>query len=275
MNSMEPAAGPAASATRWLDLVCLLLVNAVPLYGILFLGWSGVVVIALYWAENGIGAIFTGLRIALHRRFTHKRGHWRGGQLDNDDGHKPGTLLGDYVKSAILSTVLQGIFIALFVVLAVFVLKDQHGDWDVQRIFSFKQLIQGVVSVMVAMALGFAVDIGTIRQRSFAWLKLRVQQKQERVILLHFSIILGFFVMIPTHAPLAVAYMLIAINTAACVYHWRIDAKVESMPLETWLTEQVEASNRRSGASKISAGQQRGIQGVLRAAQEDEQTAPA
>src|SRR3954467_12002220 len=66
---------------RWIGLLFALLVNAVPLYGVHNLGWSASTVVALYWSENLALAFFTCARIALHRKLTRKRGHWRGGTI--------------------------------------------------------------------------------------------------------------------------------------------------------------------------------------------------
>src|SRR3954470_24788495 len=66
---------------RWLNLVFVLLVNAVPLYGIKYLGWSIGTVLLLYWVESVLVAVFTCARIALHRALTRKSGHWRTGSL--------------------------------------------------------------------------------------------------------------------------------------------------------------------------------------------------
>src|SRR5437899_7172224 len=83
---------------RWLNLLFVLLVNAIPLYGVKVLGWSALTVVMLYWFENLLIAVFTCARIALHRQLTRKRGHWRTGQLGTRVGGKPSGqgLLGEY-----------------------------------------------------------------------------------------------------------------------------------------------------------------------------------
>jgi len=271
----DPEPSGAADLGYWLNASPAILTCAVPLFGVLYLEWSGVIVILLFWVENTLGTVFTAARILLHRRLTHTRGHSRRGQLDNQKVRNPGTLLRDYLYSSAFSIVFQGLFIALFALFAVFVLVDQHPDWPDERIFSLPQLEQGAVSLALTMALGFALDAWTLRRRRFLWLKVYVLQKHERWLTLFFSLLLGFFVMIPTQSPLAVAYFLIALNTVTVVYQLRVLRKLETLPLATWLTQQVEVRNRRAGTKAITPAQQREIDTQLRHAQEDEQVATA
>src|SRR5258708_21491936 len=77
---------------RWLNLLFVLLVNAIPLYGVKFHGWSALTVVVLYWFENLLIAVFTCARIALHRQLTRKRGHRRKGQLGTQVNDKPSGL---------------------------------------------------------------------------------------------------------------------------------------------------------------------------------------
>src|SRR4051812_37473517 len=106
-------------AMRWLNLVFVLLVNAVPLYGIKYLGWSIGTVLLLYWLENLLVALFTCTRIVLHRALTRKSGHWRTGSLGVMVNNKPSTrgLLGEYATMAIVFTLAHGIFVFAIVFL--------------------------------------------------------------------------------------------------------------------------------------------------------------
>lgn len=277
-NTLATQPDPERSTAEWgywLNCAPTILTCLVPLFGVLFYEWSGVVVILLFWVENTLGTVFTAARIVLHRRLTHKRGHWRRGQLENQKVPNSGTLLRDYLYSSVLSIVFQGIFIAVFALFAVFVLIDQHPDWDGERLFSLPQLEHGAASLALSMALAFALDVRSLRQRSFLWLKVYVAQKHERWITLFFSLLLGFFVMFPTQSPLALAYVLIALNTATVVYQLRVLRKLDTLPLVAWLRQQVETRNRRAGIQAITPAQQRQIDTQLRQAQEDEQVASA
>lgn len=64
---MSPGAGPlrynAGVSSSRLALAALVVVNLVPLFGVLFLGWRLFDILALYWLENGVIGLFTILKM--------------------------------------------------------------------------------------------------------------------------------------------------------------------------------------------------------------------
>jgi hypothetical protein len=50
-----------------LALIALIAVNLVPLFGVLFLGWSLFDIMAIYWLENGIIGVYTLLKVLASR----------------------------------------------------------------------------------------------------------------------------------------------------------------------------------------------------------------
>lgn len=58
-------------------LLQILGVNSIPAFGYFGAGWSPGTTLIVYWFENLLGSLFVAARIALHRRMTHKRGHYR------------------------------------------------------------------------------------------------------------------------------------------------------------------------------------------------------
>ena len=102
---------------RWLNLLFVLAINAVPLVGVKYYDWSALTVVALYWVENLLVAVFTCARILLHRVLTRKRGHWRTGQLGTKVNDKPSGLglLGEYATMAFVFTLAHGIFVGAFI----------------------------------------------------------------------------------------------------------------------------------------------------------------
>lgn len=192
---------------RWIRLVFILLVNAVPLYGVMYRDWSVGTVLLLYWLENLLIGVFTTARIALHRAWTHKSGHWRRGVFGGTVNGKPdrAVLLDDYAGFAIFFTLVQGGFAAL----VVFVLGP---DYPMLR-FSADQFWQGAWQMLVVLATEFAVDVPQIRSRSFAWIKAYARQRMRRVVILHLTIILGVWGMAASQSPIAIVYALIGLKT--------------------------------------------------------------
>ena len=258
-----------------LRLLFVLAVNAVPVYGVYYRGWSASTVVALYWAENLMIAVFTCARIARHRALTRKRGHWRQGQLGTKVNDKPSTqgLLGEYATMAFVFTLAHGIFVGAFVGLG----ASTHGD-DTHWQFSRDQFAYGVGWIAATLALEFVFDAFTLRRRSFAWLKAYVGQRMGRVLVMHFVIIIGMFAMMTTESPFAVLYVLIGIKTL-----WDLAAggKVEAaqaLPPEPprWaesLADSVAKKGGGAGAMRKDWERERAAQ--IAAAREDEEVMPA
>jgi hypothetical protein len=49
---------------RWLSAAVLVAVNAIPLIGVAFWGWSLMMILVLYWVESGIVGVINVFKIA-------------------------------------------------------------------------------------------------------------------------------------------------------------------------------------------------------------------
>src|SRR5262249_47419261 len=208
-------------------LVFTLLVNAIPLYGVQYRGWSASTVVALYWSENLAIAVFTCARIWLHRKLTRKRGHWRGGTLQVSSNGKLLTsgLLGEYATLAFVFTLAHGIFVGAFIGIG----ASNHGDSPAWQ-FSREQFVLGVQWLLIALTVEFFLDAVTMRSRSFAWIKAYVGQRTGRVLIMHFVIIAGMGLMMATDSPFAVLYVLIALKTAWDLLASNRVARADTLP---------------------------------------------
>jgi len=256
---------------RWLNLLFVLLVNAVPLYGVLEEGWSASTVVVLYWFENLAVAFFTCARIWLHRKLTRKRGHWRACQLGTKVGDKPSTagLLGEYATMAFVFTLAHGVFVGAFVMIG----ADNHSD-DLRWAFSRDQFMQGAQWMTVALVADFLVDAAGMRQRSFAWLKAYVGARTSRVIIMHLAIIFGMWGMMATESPFAVLYVLIGLKTLWDLFTSGASAKDLPDELPAWALK-LGAQQHGRGIQQQRDWWTHEVEARKRADLEDEQVMPA
>jgi hypothetical protein len=257
---------------RWLNLLFVLLVNAVPLYGVKQLGWSASTVVVLYWFENLLIVFFTCARIALHRSLTRKRGHWRKGQLGTTVGDKPSSsgLLGEYATMAFVFTIAHGIFVAGFVALA----ADHSSDaiWQ----FSRAQFLQGAQWMALALVADLVVDAAAMRGRSFAWLRAYVDKRMGRVLIMHFVIIFGMGAMMLTESPFAMLYVLIGLKTLSDLASVGSGDKPRVLPERPpdWALK-MSSMQKGSTPAKMAAQWTQQRDAMIRAAKEDEEVMPA
>ncbi|HVH04564.1 MAG TPA: DUF6498-containing protein [Myxococcota bacterium] len=173
-------------------LLQLLGLNAVPLAGLFFAGWSPATALALYWCENVVGSALVAARIALHRRATRKRGHYRpqlglqisgslkvAGRTEPKDV-APKTLLAEFLYAVIAFSIAHGIF--LWLLFAVMKVQVEPA-----------QLRTGLVAMVGIQLVGFAWDAWSLAERPFAWIKAMAQRSLGRVILVHLAILGGMF----------------------------------------------------------------------------------
>jgi hypothetical protein len=174
-------------------LLRVLGLNAVPIGGVMLAGWTTGTGLTLYWCENLIGTAMNALRIALHRRFTHKRGHYRGqlgvtvGDSGNQPGHRPDqrrktqwrSFLTEYVAGSLIFTLAHGLFLAI-------ILGGVIKSWPTKD-----DMLYGLAGIALFQVGGLAFDLLSLREWPFARLKLQVQSAMSRVVLVHLAIIFG------------------------------------------------------------------------------------
>lgn len=279
MDSSTPAAPPAENAphtgARLRGILTVLLINAVPIIGVLRFGWSVSNVLVLYWFENLLIAICTCVRIAVHRHLTKKRGYWRGGQVGvqvNGQTVKSG-LLGEYAVMAFVFTFAHGIFVG-----AIALILSQNFPDDPRWRVSLVQIGQGVLAISVMLALELIADLFTIRSRSFAWMRAYVQSRMGRIIVLHLAIIFGMMAMAATDSPLGILYVLIGLKTLADlggVIGQTASVSADAKP-PAWSLKVVSALSKNKGDADDFAKKWEADQALARRnAIEDEEVMPA
>lgn len=207
-----PAAG-VPQPSKLGAIVLALLINAVPLAGVLYFDWSAINVLVLYWFENLMIGVFTFIRLLLHRSWTRKRGYWRhtnrlGIQINN----KPAMmgLIGEYAAASFGFTLAHGIFVGGIALLV-------HQNYPDQAMWqlSWHQVFRGALAIAAFLGVELVVDLMRIRTASFAALRDYAQARIGRVIVMHLSIIFGMMAMALSNSPMGVLYVLIALKTGA------------------------------------------------------------
>ena len=177
-------------------------VNSVPVAGMFGEGWSQGTALAIYWIEGLLVIGFIAVRVILHRRWTKKAGHTSGSVVTTTrrGGHvqtstRSGTLLQGYLTTAIPFTLAHGLFLAI--ILFLFLPKEFGPSAGV----SLPDLKLGVIGVLVFLVLGLAIDLFTLKDKSFRWIELLTQRALGRIFVVHLTIIFGMFAMAYFHAP--------------------------------------------------------------------------
>jgi len=184
-------------------LLQVLGLNAVPVAGFFGEGWSSGTALATYWVEGVLVIPFLAARIALHRRRTRKRGHYRAPGFSNQKADAPpaplgsGTLLGGYLAVAIPFTLVHGVFLALLLFLF---LPREFGP---ESSVSLPDLGMGTIGVLAFLVLGFAIDLVALGDRSFRWMEVVTQRAMGRIFVVHMTILFGMGAAAFLHAPSA------------------------------------------------------------------------
>lgn len=255
-----PAARGPHKVARLAACLMVLLVNAVPVVGVLYHGWSVASVLALYWFENLLVAVCTCIRIAVHRRLTRKRGHWRDSQLGVSSNGKPvrGGLLTEYATGAFVFTFAHGVFVAIIV----FALGHEHADEPMWR-FSWQQVGYGALAVAAMLALDLAFDLATIRSRSYAWMQEQARRRMGRVVILHLVIIFGMAAVAMTGSPLGIIFLLVGLKTltelgtAAAGERAGDESAADNLPQEppAWVLKFADRFGRHKGGAEAFTAQ--------------------
>jgi hypothetical protein len=191
------------SSPSWspLPLVRVLVLNAVPLYGVFVAGWSLGTILALYWFESFLGGLFILLRMIVHRDLTRKRGYWRGQlglTVSTNDSQPRGfkSFIAEFLTATLAFNLAHGLFLALLLGLT---RQDEPG-----AVIHAADLKRGAIVTALLLLGGFVLDLQGIRDRPFAWIRAIAQSAMGRTTVVHITIILGMFATFFLQAPHAV-----------------------------------------------------------------------
>jgi hypothetical protein len=179
----------------------IIAVNLVPAFGVMGAGWTGATALVLYWFENLLSTLLIALRITLHRRATHKRGHYTTNVTTVVSRGKKkvtrsaGTFGGGYLGTSLVFTLAHGLFLGIIVFIGI------PKSFGPEAGVSAADLRSGLIFTTALLLLGFFFDLSELRQRPFAWVKKIADTSLGRMIVVHLTIIFGMFAMMTWNSP--------------------------------------------------------------------------
>jgi hypothetical protein len=214
---------------RWVHALGVLAVNAVPLYGLLRLGWSPATVLVLFWCETVLLGAAHVVRLVVHRRQTRLAGHWlaltgaagsrtqAGEALRLPAGEAPagggvrgaGSYLGLYARLLFGLAAAHGIFLAFLLGIAA---ANQEAPGQGEWALVPADLGDGLAILATVVALELVGDLVVLRDRSFTSLKRQVEGPLGRTLVMHLALIFGFMATVSFESPLGLLGVLVGLK---------------------------------------------------------------
>lgn len=189
-------------------------VNSVPAVGFFGQGWSLGTTLALYWLETVLVIVLVSVRIVLHRRLTHKAGHWNipyetrttvAGRTTVRTGTT--TFLASFLGVMVPFTAGHGLFLGLLVAL---VIPEFAGAAEG---VAPADLANGALAIAVFLGIGLLVDLIGLADRPFRWIERVAERAQGRMFVTHLTIIFGMMAMAYWQAPVALFAVFFGLKT--------------------------------------------------------------
>jgi len=201
-------------------LILLILLNAVPLYGVFFWNWQSFDLIFLYWLENLIIGLFTLIRF-LVRPYSH-----------------PLELIFPLFLAPFFAVHYGGFcFVHGSIVIALFG-GDILGEISrlnipevIMPIIDTRHLFWPVAALLIYQLIDYIRD-SIERGLGSDNIKTLMVAPYRRIIVLHLTIIASGFALAALDEPLAGLVILVVLKTSFDIYHWLKDEKQIAEPSE-------------------------------------------
>ena len=193
-------------------LVALIVANAIPLIGVLFLGWNVWTILIVYWLENGIVGGFNVLKMAYAEGEPEspavRASTIRINGRPAEDASKA-FMIPFFVMHYGIFWLVHGVFVLTLPLFGA-VGGDQELTVDIQP----GTILLAVLALAISHGLSFWWNFlhgGEYRRTAAAALMFA---PYKRLVALHITIIFGAFAVMFTGAPAAAVAVLVAIKTA-------------------------------------------------------------
>lgn len=190
--------------------VLLVLFNLVPLAGVLWLGWDLLLILAMYWAENGVVGVINVVKILTARGTGAPSGSWSVNGRPITSMTRVGTA-GFFSMHYGIFWVVHGVFIFMFVPAMT---GDLGGEFLPSTGIDLRVLALGTAGLAVSHGVSFWTNyIGRKEYLGLSPAQLMVQP-YGRLVILHLTIILGAFVSISLGTPIGSLLVLVVLKIA-------------------------------------------------------------
>jgi hypothetical protein len=173
--------------TRFVHLLTLLAVNAIPATGWFAGGWSAGTTLIVYWFETVAACLFVAARIVVHRRWNPRRGHFTYQAPKSARTRSQSSFLRGFLVTSLAFSAAHGLFLAgiLFVL-------DHNGLGGLTGV-DWRSVKLGSLYVLIALAIDFVVDLLSLRKWSFWQIEETANRNLGRVIVVHLTLVFGMF----------------------------------------------------------------------------------
>ncbi|MDV3127074.1 DUF6498-containing protein [Mycobacterium sp. 21AC1] len=193
--------------TRIVHALTTLAVIAVPALGWFTQDWSGATTLAVYWFETVAACLFILARIAIHQRWSPRRGHFRYNAPGPDGTQFTRKMKGagrrgsqqsfaaGFALISLSFCAAHGVFLG-----TILFMLNHNGVGNLAEI-DWCSVGFGCVYVLAFLAIDFLVDLTSLRQWSFWQLEQTANRAIGRVMVIHLTLLIGFVGIAVTGAP--------------------------------------------------------------------------
>jgi hypothetical protein len=218
-----------------LTVVFLVVVNLIPLFGVLFFGWSLFSIMVLYWLENGIIGVFNFFKIGLSSGLAN--GLPEGSGSRSPAQLNPAAALFGRVFSMCFFAVHYGIFWAVhgvfvFALFGGFDSQSSGSEWS-------GGMTAAAISLLLSHGASFVVNFLGKREYLAASPQQQMMQPYARVVVLHVTILAGGFLVAALGTPIAALVLLIVLKTVIDVRshlgeHRKAEKRLNEATMNDW-----------------------------------------
>jgi|UPI000306FA34 hypothetical protein len=199
-----------ATAISRFQLFAALGVIAIPALGWFTQHWSGATTLVVYWFENVTVCLFVIARIAVHRRWNPRYGHFHY-RAPQSGGPAKQSFLAGFALVSLAFCAAHGIFLG-----AILGLLAHNRAPELELLdLDWRSAGWGCLSVLLFLTLNFLLDLVDLRRWSFRDVERTADIGLGRVMVVHLTLLLGFAGIAATDAPGTLFGVFVVLKTLA------------------------------------------------------------